>query len=56
MLARELPNATLIGADSVIELRLRPERLTAQITAFVEDCWGAAEEAGVRRRAAASTN
>ncbi len=53
MLARELPNAKLIGADSVIELRLRPERLTAQITAFVEDCWGAADtpEAGVRRRA-----
>jgi pimeloyl-ACP methyl ester carboxylesterase len=54
MLARELPNARLIGADSVIELRLRPERLTAQITAFVEDCWGGAytPEAGVRRSAA----
>ncbi|HEY6396486.1 MAG TPA: alpha/beta fold hydrolase [Solirubrobacteraceae bacterium] len=42
MLARELPNARLIGADSVIELRLRPERLTAQITAFVEECWSPA--------------
>ncbi len=50
MLARELPNARLIGADSVIELRLRPERLTAQITAFVEECWSAAHspEAGLR--------
>jgi hypothetical protein len=53
MLARELPNARLIGADSVIELRLRPERLTAQITAFVEDCWSAdrASREGLRRSA-----
>jgi pimeloyl-ACP methyl ester carboxylesterase len=53
MLARELPNARLIGADSVIELRLRPERLTAQITAFVEDCWSAAgaPEVGLRHTA-----
>ncbi|MGI8573045.1 MAG: alpha/beta fold hydrolase [Solirubrobacteraceae bacterium] len=45
MVARELPNARLIGADSVIELRLRPERLTAQIAAFLEDCWAGAETA-----------
>ena len=41
MLAGELPNARLIDANSVIELRVRPERLTAKIAAFVEDCWGA---------------
>ena len=45
MLARELPNARLIGADSVIELRVRPERLTAQIAEFVEDCWAAVDAA-----------
>ena len=45
MLARELPNARLIGADSVIELRLRPERLTAQIAAFLEDCWAGEDAA-----------
>jgi pimeloyl-ACP methyl ester carboxylesterase len=39
MLANELPNAKLIDASSVIELRLRPKRLTAKIGAFVEDCW-----------------
>jgi pimeloyl-ACP methyl ester carboxylesterase len=39
MLASELPNGQLIGADSIIELRLRPKRLTAKIAAFVGDCW-----------------
>ena len=39
MLAGELPNARLIAANSVIELRTRPERLTAQIARFVADCW-----------------
>jgi hypothetical protein len=54
MLARELPNARLIGADSVIELRLHPERLTAQIAAFVEDCWSAARAHGAGLRHTAS--
>ncbi len=54
MLARELPNARLIGADSVIELRLRPERLTAQIATFLEDCWvGEAAAADAPRSARA---
>lgn len=39
MLASELPNSRLIDAHSVLELRLKPERLTAQIAAFVDDCW-----------------
>jgi pimeloyl-ACP methyl ester carboxylesterase len=50
MLAAELPNATLIDANSIIELRLRPARLTARIAEFVEDCWSEAPE----RAAAAS--
>jgi pimeloyl-ACP methyl ester carboxylesterase len=39
MLAHELPNARLIDANSIIELRLRPARLTAKIAEFVEECW-----------------
>jgi pimeloyl-ACP methyl ester carboxylesterase len=39
MLASELHNARLIDANSIIELRLRPKRLTAKIAEFVGDCW-----------------
>ncbi len=39
MLMRELPNARLIEASSILELRLTPERLTGEIVAFVEDCF-----------------
>jgi pimeloyl-ACP methyl ester carboxylesterase len=38
-LARELPNARLIDANSIIELRLWPERLTDEIADFVDECW-----------------
>ena len=53
MLADELPNGHLLEADSIVELRLAPERLTNEIAAFLDECWmprGAAQ----RRRAAAS--
>ena len=39
MLAAELPNGRLIDANSIVELRLRPARLTAKIAEFVEECW-----------------
>jgi pimeloyl-ACP methyl ester carboxylesterase len=39
MLAEELPNARLIEADSLVELRLRPERLTEEIVAFLDEVW-----------------
>ncbi|MGA2929788.1 MAG: alpha/beta fold hydrolase [Solirubrobacteraceae bacterium] len=51
MLARELPEARLIDASSIIELRLRPARLTAKIAQFVDDCWRGVG-AATRRRAA----
>jgi pimeloyl-ACP methyl ester carboxylesterase len=41
MLAEELPNARLIEADSLVELRLHPERLTEQIAAFLDEVWAA---------------
>jgi pimeloyl-ACP methyl ester carboxylesterase len=40
MLAGELPNARLIDASSILELRLRPARLTGKIAEFVDECWG----------------
>jgi pimeloyl-ACP methyl ester carboxylesterase len=43
MLADELPDARLLHAHSVLELRLRPERLTAEILGFIADCWARAE-------------
>jgi pimeloyl-ACP methyl ester carboxylesterase len=48
MLASELPNARLVDANSIIELRLSPARLTAKIAEFVEECWAAGSERGAR--------
>ena len=42
MLASELPHGRLINAHSVLELRVRPDRLTAKIAAFVRECWDGA--------------
>ena len=39
MLVRELPKARLVEANSILELRLTPERLTSEIAAFVDECW-----------------
>jgi pimeloyl-ACP methyl ester carboxylesterase len=49
MLAAELPNARLIDANSIIELRTNPKRLTAKIADFIASCW---REAGEERAAA----
>ncbi len=52
MLADELPNGRLLNADSIVELRTRPERLTAEIAAFVDGCWKTrTTRSTVRRRA-----
>jgi hypothetical protein len=40
MLAKELPNGRLLEADSFVELRLAPERLTDAIAAFLDEVWG----------------
>jgi hypothetical protein len=39
MLVRELPDARLIEASSIVELRIAPERLTEEIADFVDGCW-----------------
>ncbi len=39
MLAEELPNSRLLDASTILELRFRPERLSAEIAKFVDECW-----------------
>jgi pimeloyl-ACP methyl ester carboxylesterase len=39
MLAKELPNGQLLEADSLMELRMHPERLTGEIASFLDDVW-----------------
>jgi pimeloyl-ACP methyl ester carboxylesterase len=39
MLAEEMPNARLLEADSLLELRLSPERLTEEIARFLDEVW-----------------
>jgi pimeloyl-ACP methyl ester carboxylesterase len=53
-LASELPKARLIDANSIIELRVRPERLTAKIAEFIGECWRPETAAGPGRRRAAT--
>ena len=49
MLVRELPDARMIEASSILELRISPERLTGEIVEFIDSCW---ERRATRRRAA----
>ncbi len=39
MLAGELPNARLVEASSILEWRLRPGRLDAALSAFLDEAW-----------------
>ena len=50
MLVRELPQARIVEASSILELRLTPERLTNEIVRFVDDCFSPppAREAATR--------
>ncbi|MGN6372883.1 MAG: alpha/beta fold hydrolase [Solirubrobacteraceae bacterium] len=54
MLAEELPNARLIEADSLVELRLKPDRLTNQIAAFLDEVWETPRPRRSRRTASTS--
>jgi pimeloyl-ACP methyl ester carboxylesterase len=38
-LTRQLPNARLLEARSVFELRVAPDRLTAEIASFLDETW-----------------
>ena len=41
MLAAEMPNAELFEANSLVELRLTPARITAEIAGFLDRAWAA---------------
>ncbi len=49
MLAEELVNGRLIEASSILELRLAPERLTGEISSFIDECWRPRPAARARR-------
>jgi hypothetical protein len=50
MLVRELPNARLLEASSILELHLTPERLTEEIARFAQGCFREKRPSGSRRR------
>src|SRR3954468_11909231 len=39
MLVDELPNGRLLEANSMVELRFAPDRLTNEIAGFLDECW-----------------
>jgi pimeloyl-ACP methyl ester carboxylesterase len=53
MLAKEMPNARLLEAESFVELRVHPERLTSEIAAFLDEVWAKPGAARAKRTAAA---
>lgn len=53
MLVDELPNGRLLEANSIVELRVFPERLTGEIAAFLDDCWKPRGRKGGRGKRAA---
>jgi pimeloyl-ACP methyl ester carboxylesterase len=52
-LVRELPNARLLRASSILEGRLRPRRITGEINAFVEACFAPRDVSAARAAPAA---
>jgi pimeloyl-ACP methyl ester carboxylesterase len=53
-LAKEMPNARLLQANSLTELRMHPERLTGEIAAFLDEVWGEAAPAATATGARAA--
>jgi len=52
-LVEELPNGRLLRADSLLELRMSPERITGEIADFLDECWRPRRKRG--RRGTAGT-
>lgn len=48
-LARELPRGRLLDANSILELRITPARLTGEIADFVEECWAPRQQSRAAR-------
>jgi len=54
MLVDEMANARLIDANSILEWRLTPERLTNELAGFLDEVYAEGEAEGERRARAAS--
>jgi pimeloyl-ACP methyl ester carboxylesterase len=54
MLVEEMPNARLVDANSILEWRLTPERLTNELAAFLDEVYAEGEAEGERPARAAS--
>jgi pimeloyl-ACP methyl ester carboxylesterase len=52
MVVHEIPNARLVDANSILEWRIRPERLDSQLAAFLDEVWEQPKTSGGRRKAA----
>jgi pimeloyl-ACP methyl ester carboxylesterase len=50
MLVDELPDGRLLQADSLLELRISPERLTGEISGFIDECWKPRRRSGTGTR------
>jgi hypothetical protein len=48
-LVAELPDARLVQASSILELRISPERLTGEIGDFLDTCWAPRRRGGASR-------
>src|SRR3954467_15715355 len=55
MLVREMRHSRMIEASSILELRIKPQRLTGEIGRFLDGCWHEpGSSTGNRRRRAAA--
>jgi pimeloyl-ACP methyl ester carboxylesterase len=54
MLVEELPNARLIEASSILEWRITPERLDAELARFLDEVWEGPTHAAATKAAAVS--
>jgi pimeloyl-ACP methyl ester carboxylesterase len=55
MLAEELPNSRLIEASSILEWRLSPERLDAELAKFLDEVWDGSADGTATKVAAETT-
>ncbi|HEX5820743.1 MAG TPA: alpha/beta hydrolase [Solirubrobacterales bacterium] len=53
MLAEELPNSRLIEANSILEWRISPDRLDAELAAFLDEVWDQPDPAATKTAARA---
>jgi len=55
-LVEDMPDARLLEATSVVELRLTPKRLTRQVVEFVDNCWAPQAVPHARRSTGAGSS